>query len=346
VVKDEKGRPIPATLKDIGGLLGVDKGNITRMAQKLIAQGSMLEGKLLRLVFAPAPPDSETVVSTDNSSWNVAGVVVSIDNLPEDPEERAEAVRFLELRSTAWKERLLVVKTEERELLRQGLSSRGIIIDKKNQKNRRKELSSSSSEQPVEPDPPPLTEQPIEPTTTAPALESLESRIVRVFFDAGKDNPSPKQMREAVGRLPADPRAGDAFLESLESKIERIKHGGGLESAMSTFLLGWPAKVQQLDIADELKTAREREHADAVAWAAAEAAHASSHGPLMVDPFPEIPPEPEAAPTPTHKRPLIDEEAEASRRATVKARKEAEKAQIEERKKQLGIKTTPMAKGA
>ena len=35
-----------------------------------------------------------------------------------------------------------------------------------------------------------------------------------------------------------------------------MQHGGGLESAMSTFLLGWPSIVQKLDLADELKKAR------------------------------------------------------------------------------------------
>lgn len=238
----------PALQADCARSLKMNKGVLSKVVRYLERRDFVrLEGKLLYPVLSPNPAQRPSkklhrgaTFSAFLEDWKVA-----------------HGATFHELEvaeATVKKIRLVITGEYKRFLAGQQNGAASLLKDSEDSKTL-DPPSSSSEPSPAEPT-----------TTTAPTLESLESRIVGVFVSAEKDNPTPKQMRAALDRLPKDARAGDAFLETLIAKMARVKHGGGLEWAMDGFVAAWPSIVQKLDLADELKRAREREHADAVAW--------------------------------------------------------------------------------
>jgi hypothetical protein len=147
LVLDRNNQPIPARQSDLARFLGIGKSRVAHLIKKFVRQGSVLfdaDPRRMYLMYKPSAfdPQSEKVVSTGN--FSIAGIVVSTDNLPSERVARTEAFKFLEERSTEWKNDLKSVKTRHRELLRQGLFERGILIDKRN--SLRQERSSSSSD--------------------------------------------------------------------------------------------------------------------------------------------------------------------------------------------------------
>jgi hypothetical protein len=91
---------------------------------------------------------------------------------------------------------------------------------------------------------PEATTTPFDPEPPAPAV-ALEAGIIRMFVGAGKDNPTPRQIAEAIAALPDDPEAHAAFLESLRPKMARVRHPGILMSLVSGFNVGWPAERER-----------------------------------------------------------------------------------------------------
>jgi hypothetical protein len=92
------------------------------------------------------------------------------------------------------------------------------------------------------------------PTTTPPDVrhrvakqEGFRTEITRIFVDAGKDNPTPKQIREVFASLPDHPEAPGRFLQTLESKIARIQHPGALASVVEGFSARWPAMLEIIE---------------------------------------------------------------------------------------------------
>jgi hypothetical protein len=155
VLKDKKGfirrdaqeKPIYATLKDLRELLELAPGmagHVTRAAHRLEATHSTRLGEKLRGGGAVIYPEQEPALQETDSkiantgnlkppktSWNIAGVIADIGNLPTDQFAKTEAIRWLEDLSTRWNKTLTEVRTEYREEARQGFSARGILIGKK-----------------------------------------------------------------------------------------------------------------------------------------------------------------------------------------------------------------------
>jgi hypothetical protein len=109
------------------------------------------------------------------------------------------------------------------------------------------ELSSSSSSS--------VPRAPEAPTTTTPQdarqrvskKEAFRAELTRIFVDAGKDNPTPKQIREVGAALPDHPEAPGRFLQTLESKIARVQHPGALASIVEGFNARWPAILEIIE---------------------------------------------------------------------------------------------------
>jgi hypothetical protein len=103
-------------------------------------------------------------------------------------------------------------------------------------------LTAASSSTSAPPDTPAASE-PSGATTTTTALD-FSSEIIRIFVEAGKDNPTKKQIREVASALPDHPEAPARFLETLKAKISRIRHPGGLMIVVEGFIARWPAILE------------------------------------------------------------------------------------------------------
>jgi hypothetical protein len=77
--------------------------------------------------------------------------------------------------------------------------------------------------------------------------EAFKAELTRIFVEAGKDNPTAKQIREVAAALPDHPEAPDRFLQTLASKIVRIQHPGALVSVVEGFNARWPAILEIME---------------------------------------------------------------------------------------------------
>ena len=133
IERNGAGLPVIAKLRDIAELLGVHKATISKMVKLLVSRNELRyeDRRTLVLVFKPLLVDKTAKAPSADRSWNIANTVVKSDILPPEPTARAELTMFLDNCSTGWKHQLNDVRTNYRKLLIQGLSERGISIEKK-----------------------------------------------------------------------------------------------------------------------------------------------------------------------------------------------------------------------
>jgi hypothetical protein len=139
--KDAKG-PIPAKLKDLRELLGLSRnmtGAVSRSIARLEAIGAIRFGeaisgasraKLMYPVQEPTPPDAGSKLPVP-ATWYVGKHTITEADLPTDEVARTRAIQWLDELGTQWREQLKALRTGIHELLVQGASEHGIIIDKK-----------------------------------------------------------------------------------------------------------------------------------------------------------------------------------------------------------------------
>ncbi len=77
--------------------------------------------------------------------------------------------------------------------------------------------------------------------------EEFAEKLTRMFVADGKDNPTPKQIRDVMDGLPIHNRARSEFLVTLRKKIRRLKHPGALPSLVEGFNARWPVWLEVLD---------------------------------------------------------------------------------------------------
>ena len=158
IQKDAEGNPTIASQADLRELLGLAPGmraHVSRAIQRLKQKHSIRTDQKGVIYFEESPPevppkDPSLVASTGN--WNIAGIVASTGNFPSDPVARTEAIQWIENLSTEWRNHLKTLKTGYRKLLVQGLSERGILIDKRRQMRRGEtalDIPSPPASQPV-----------------------------------------------------------------------------------------------------------------------------------------------------------------------------------------------------
>jgi len=179
------GEPILATQKDIRELLELpesSKGNISRTIRLLNQQGFLtFDGEAYYLEADPMAYDDRTEGEDgcNTATWNIAGVVVSTDNLPADPDARIAAENALQELNTGYNKWLKQGRTDYRQMLVQVCKDHGIIIGFKKTEKREETATAGvavngSEPQPAAaavlslPDPtpePPALAPPVEPTT-------------------------------------------------------------------------------------------------------------------------------------------------------------------------------------
>lgn len=180
--RDGGDNPIPAKAKDLLELLGLGPsmaGNVSRAIHRLVAKNCVrYEKRILYPVKEPEPlPVGIPPKNCSTATFFIAGETVSTDNFAGlDEEKKREAVQWLEQLSTEWRDGLQQLKYRLKSLLDEGLSARGIIIDKK---SRRVEEIPSSSDSPeleevttTETPPTAQDETPTVPAIQNPPVES------------------------------------------------------------------------------------------------------------------------------------------------------------------------------
>lgn len=138
---DEEGRPRPLRPRDLELITAMNQGNVGRALRANRIQGLLREGFPFYPVAKPSldpsdlPPDPEHL-STDIS---IAGMHVSTDMLPADPEARERAVQRLAALGTAFNSELRELRTRYRQAARDACTDMGILIDKERRlKNKEK----------------------------------------------------------------------------------------------------------------------------------------------------------------------------------------------------------------
>jgi hypothetical protein len=267
IVLDQNGEPIPATLKDLRELVGLAmgmKGAVTRAVQCLLESGSIrFENKSPYRVGVmyperePASPfsresEAEQVASTGNlpGPWNIAGLPVLATCLPSDPVAKTEVIQWLDDLSTAWKSDLRELKTRNRELLRQGLSERGIIIGISLNRRLEEEAAAANSvpvsedPEPEEETPPPSSRQYSEIEAAAAVLPGWVHALSEKF--AGKPVPTSSQARKAAEKLESCNLSPAGFLAFLTpERMESVRHPGILAELVESYRASVAAEAKE-----------------------------------------------------------------------------------------------------
>lgn len=140
IERDKNGEPIRARQRDIFRLLDLRselRGHLSRAVARLIADGLVWTDDDDAMYIDPDPPafDGESDTSTDEKTeWVIADRHISSDDLPTEPDKRAAAIEWLDAANTAWNAALKDLRTSHRSMLVQGLSERGIFIDKRSRR--------------------------------------------------------------------------------------------------------------------------------------------------------------------------------------------------------------------
>jgi hypothetical protein len=219
IVPGKANAPVPAQLKDLGELLGLApgmKGHITRVAQGMVAQGLLrFEGQVMRLAFKPPTFDQSQLPSMATGAiWNIAGLVITRDDLPADPVAMHEAIQFLDSCHARWKEERNQVNARNRELTRTGIFERGISIEK-SKKSLRVEENNKQTFSPV---PTAVTQPAPEPVRSSVAPLSLKE-VLRAWLTGKFPLPtglSPQVLDEIAAHIPDD-RVFEQFCKAAEN---------------------------------------------------------------------------------------------------------------------------------
>ena len=88
--------------------------------------------------------------------------------------------------------------------------------------------------------------------------EEFAANMTRIFVENGKDNPTHKQIREVMDKLPNHPKARPEFLLTLQEKIVRLKHPGSLPFVVEGFNAKWPQLLKMLEAESQPGGKRQR----------------------------------------------------------------------------------------
>jgi hypothetical protein len=105
------------------------------------------------------------------------------------------------------------------------------------------------------------------PSFPAQERQNLHEALTRIFVEAGKPAPTPRQLAAAASALP--PEAHQPYLDHLQAKIDRVRHPGVLESDVAAYVGGWPVEKerrhsQQATTETARRRQQQREQAEAV----------------------------------------------------------------------------------
>lgn len=283
LLKDAKGKPIPAKLKDLRELLGLAPammGNLSRAAARLAEVGSWrygnsipgCKGSKAKIVYpVQEPPSRESrlqVVSTDNLKvWHIGTKTINTDNFKHlDEVARAMFDADCEEANTIWLSSLKAARTQADALAEQIEKRYGNIIEK----------SPSSL---LAKDPPTTSQPTIEET---PSLEPEEpkpaGRLEVEVSENGSSKPTP----------PPDEVRGEvrAYLESIvrpgltpEIVDEVASHITTPELLEAFKWESRPAVTQHAKSWKYWVKIAERVAADAPRYAAAKANEGNGHSP-------------------------------------------------------------------
>ena len=248
---------LPAIQADCAADLKLNKGTVSSALKELKSRGYVRpdSGKLLYPVIDPSPsgPDDSKKVDPvlSNSTFEEECWKIEYASTFE-----REKVVEAELKSIT-----LVKRAAYKKYRRQQQNAVPSLLKDSEDLNTDPVPSSSSSCSVVVEIPAATTTPPAPAFDFAPEeIETFGDQVVQAFSDAGKDNPTPKQLAEVVAALPKHPHAPREFVNVLKAKIVRIDHPGGLmKFVIPGFLRWWPEFLRRAE-----NFVKEQERAEAI----------------------------------------------------------------------------------
>lgn len=230
IVRDGKGDAMPARQKDLLKLLELPetmKGEVSRQIRALIDSGLLSsDGESLYLEASPPAYIPEPEVAGPRN-WHIGRTVVGPRNLPEDPELRDRAIRWLDDTAAQYNQDRKELRARYRQLLDSATSEGLILIESS--------LSRKQQQQAVVVDPPP------------PPSESEQVREVLAEFD-------PTVSVQAANRLIKDCRQNapvDAATIVAMVRIKAKSITGTTRSPIGFLLATVPTSLQSHQTANK-----------------------------------------------------------------------------------------------